>query len=130
MLSKSRQVSESHRGGTHKIGFLRHALVAYELAKKPLSRVATTGLSYQNFYAELNIAAHLEQRKCSSSCIDESIQWPDYSSGQHTTNKLRRERTFVRDSWKKQKIWRSQTKMFRFWISIAPGEKLSGSCKL
>lgn len=84
--SMSRQVPESHQGDAKKIKFLiqanfryvassagiasrwrkkikflRHTLVGYASAKELLIRVATTGLSFQQLYAELGIAVQLER---------------------------------------------------------------------
>lgn len=42
----------SHRGDSPKVELLRGAVVGYECATKPLSRVATQGLSFQQLYGE------------------------------------------------------------------------------
>lgn len=61
ILTMSRQVPESHRGDPHKIEFLCNAVVGHQWAKEPLSRIATAGLSFQQLYAELEIAVQLER---------------------------------------------------------------------
>lgn len=44
------QVPASHRGDSHKVDFLRGAVVNYDWATEPLSRVATQGPSFQQLY--------------------------------------------------------------------------------
>lgn len=55
----SPQVPQSHRGEAHKVEFLRKAVVGYEWATEPLSRIATHKLTFQNLYSELESALHL-----------------------------------------------------------------------
>lgn len=47
ILKLSRQVPNSHRGGEHRIEFLRHAVIGYEWSREPLSCVTTHGISFQ-----------------------------------------------------------------------------------
>ena len=53
------QVPQSHRGEAHKVEFLRGAVVGYDWATEPLSRIATHNLSFQMSYGELESALHL-----------------------------------------------------------------------
>ena len=53
MINFSPQVPISHRGNAHRIEFLRNAVVGYEWATEPLSRIAPQGLPFQELYGEL-----------------------------------------------------------------------------
>lgn len=61
ILTMSRQVPPSHRGHAHKIEFLRSAVTDNKWAIKRLSRIATSNLSFQELYAELEIAVQLNR---------------------------------------------------------------------
>lgn len=59
ILSMLRQVPESHRSVPHKNEFLRKAVTAHAWAGEPLGRIATAGLTFQQLYAEPEIAVQL-----------------------------------------------------------------------
>eukprot|EP00170_Pyropia_yezoensis_P000401 contig_2207_g402 len=55
------QVPRSHQGDSHKVEFLRNAVVGSPWATEPLSRIATHGLTCQKLYGELGAALHLHK---------------------------------------------------------------------
>lgn len=61
ILKFSRHVPQSHRGDSHRVGFLRKAVLSYGWGHEPLSRVATHFLSFQQLYGELETS--LQQNK-------------------------------------------------------------------
>ena len=50
------QVPQSHRGESHRVEFLQTAVIGYDWAVQPLSRIATRRLSFQQLYGELESA--------------------------------------------------------------------------
>lgn len=66
------KVPESHFEDTHKTEFLCHALVGHARGKKPLSRVATAEISFQQLYAELKIGVQLERKSAMASILGEN----------------------------------------------------------
>lgn len=76
ILTMSRQVPITHRGDAHKIEFLRTAVVGHRWAKEPLSRVATAGLTFQQLYAELEIAVQLERESADASASNQTTSTP------------------------------------------------------
>lgn len=62
IFTKSRQVLETYQGHSHKIESLCNAIVGHQWAKESLSRSKTAGLSYQQLYVELEIAAQLKRK--------------------------------------------------------------------
>ena len=55
------QVSQSRRGESHRVEFLRTALIVYDWAVELLSRIATRLISFQQLYGELESALHLSK---------------------------------------------------------------------
>lgn len=55
------QVPKSYRGDTHKVEFLRSAVVGSAWTTEPLSNIATHSLTFQQLYGELKSALHLEK---------------------------------------------------------------------
>jgi len=51
--SRSRMVPSAYQGEEHRVAFLRGAVIGYTWAAKPLSRIATHNMSFQQLYAEL-----------------------------------------------------------------------------
>ena len=52
-------VPRSHQGDANSVDFLHHAVLGYEWATEPLSRVATHDLSFQQLYGELAASLQL-----------------------------------------------------------------------
>lgn len=63
MFAMFQQVSEFYWSDPHKIEFLRKSVVGRQWAEDPLSRIATTELSFQQLYAVLEIAVQFESKK-------------------------------------------------------------------
>lgn len=61
ILKLSTQVPASPRGDTHRIEFLRRAVIGYDWSREPLSRFATDGITFQRLYRELEAAVQLEK---------------------------------------------------------------------
>lgn len=59
ILAISRQVPQFHRGDPHEIKFIRKVVIGHTWALGPLGRIATAGLTFQQLYAELQIAVQL-----------------------------------------------------------------------
>ena len=59
----SQEVPLSYRGKSHKVEFLRNAIIRYPWATEPLSRIATHGLSFQQIYGELEAVIHLQRQE-------------------------------------------------------------------
>lgn len=57
------QVPQSHCGKAHKVKFISRAIVGYDWATEPLSRIATQNLSFQMLYGELESAIHLSKEE-------------------------------------------------------------------
>lgn len=55
------QVPLTYRGGAHKVELLRKAVVGYDWAIEPLSRIATHKLTFQGLYSELETALNLSK---------------------------------------------------------------------
>ena len=55
------KVPRSHRWNAPKIEFLRNAVVGFDWATEPLSRIATQNLSFQQLYGELEVAHQLDK---------------------------------------------------------------------
>ena len=61
IIKLSPQVPISHRGNAHRIEFLRNAVVGYEWATEPLSRIGSQELLFQELYGELEAAFQLSK---------------------------------------------------------------------
>lgn len=70
----SRKVPLTNRGDAHKIEFLRAAIICDQWVKEPLSRIATAALSFQQLYAELEIAVQLERESAAASSTRKVVQ--------------------------------------------------------
>ena len=67
------QVPMSHRGGAHKIEFLRNAVIGCEWATEPLSRISTHGLTFQQLYGELE-AAHQMSKEARLAILRDNVR--------------------------------------------------------
>ena len=65
------QVPQSHRGEAHRVEFLRTAIIAYDWAFEPLSRIATHRLIFQQLHGELQSALHLSKESESARLRDQ-----------------------------------------------------------
>lgn len=59
ILQLSRRVPPSHHGDAHRIEFIRQVVIGYPWAHKPLFRVATHELTFQQLFGELEAALQL-----------------------------------------------------------------------
>lgn len=66
----SQQEPHPHRGDARKIEFFRAAVIGSEWDNEPLSHVATSHLSYQKQYAELEIAVQLDEKSRAAAARD------------------------------------------------------------
>lgn len=72
ILILSLQAPEAHRGDPHNIELLKSAVIGHQWSIEPLSIVATSNLSYQQLYAELEIV-ELLYKENSAAQIHERI---------------------------------------------------------
>lgn len=88
ILNLSRQVPVSHRGEAQKIEFLRGAVIGHLWAKELLSRVVTAGISFQQFFAELEITVQLEPESAATAAspVTSSVVPSIIYESQHITN--------------------------------------------
>lgn len=61
VMKTGKLLPDSHRGEAHRVEFLRRAVVGYEWATQPLSRISTHPLGFQALYGELQSALFLHQ---------------------------------------------------------------------
>ncbi len=66
------QAPEAYRNETHKIEYLRHAVIGMTWAKEPLSRLASLNLSYQEFYSQLEASIQQERDEKKYLAVDKA----------------------------------------------------------
>lgn len=69
ILAMSRQVPQSHRGDPHKTEFLCKAIIGHPWARGPLGCIATARLTFQQLYAELDIAVQINRESVAVATI-------------------------------------------------------------